>query len=217
MNLFHLAVGALIGAAWPLWSRIRNTIFLPQVDLGYEIHEALSYNHTTGHFTFRNIRYAQAPIGALRHAPPVAPAGTNPEVQRGNESRICPQASQDIPGTTEDCLFLNVIVPRSVFNRRGKCKADVTLHFVMANDVPGAIVDKESRFREGLGENVFVSANYRLGRLAQLEPSLAGELGGDCADLGCLDRGLAVEWVRKYIHLFGGNGKRVFTIETSWS
>jgi hypothetical protein len=44
MNLFHLAVGALIGAAWPLWSRIRNTIFLPQVDLGYEIHEALSYN-----------------------------------------------------------------------------------------------------------------------------------------------------------------------------
>ena len=87
----------------------------------------------------------------------------------------------------------------------------------MSNDVPGAIVDKESRFREGLGENVFVRANYRLGRLAQLEPSLAGELGGDCADLGCLDRGLAVEWVRKYIHLFGGNGKRVFTIETSWS
>lgn len=151
MNLFNLCFGALLAAAWPLWMRLRNTISLPQVDLGYEIHEALSYNvrphptqednqliaqSTTGLFTFRNIRYAQAPVGDLRHAPPVAPVGRNPEVQRGNESRICPQDSQDInqsldiPSTTEDCLFLNVIVPRRVFNNRETCKTDVVLHFV---------------------------------------------------------------------------------------
>ncbi|KAL7907147.1 hypothetical protein GGI35DRAFT_80015 [Trichoderma velutinum] len=67
---------------------------LPQVDLGYEIHEALKYNDTTGLYTFSNIRYAQPPVGDLRFSAPQPPTGRNQVVQKGNGSLImCPQGS----------------------------------------------------------------------------------------------------------------------------
>lgn len=152
---------------------------LPKVDLGYEIHQALSYNvgytsyfkptkglpqskilqETSQFYRFTNIRYAQPPLGDLRFAAPVPPTGRNPVVQTGNVSYICPQAGpawgvisnsfqsayilndlsrfnythlaemapEILPtliselnhGTavSEDCLFLDVTVPKQVFNR----------------------------------------------------------------------------------------------------
>lgn len=155
---------------------------LPQVDLGYEVHEALTFNvrirplgnnfrgrltltllfwkqETAGIYTFSNIRYALPPTGERRFAAPVPPAGRNPVVQKGNETRICPQA-QEVWGLashgfgiaylsgniskynytlereksfkykasqletvlsdtiSEDCLFLDVHVPKKIFDRR---------------------------------------------------------------------------------------------------
>lgn len=157
-------ITGFVAVAWPAWTWVNTTPALPQVDLGYEIHEALAYNvsgysavawqvplsqelnptkKTTRQFIFRNIRYAQAPTGDLRLAPPVAPTGVNPVVQRGNESRICPQnmlgnlsdleESLQVPGTTEDCLFLDVVVPRQVFDGRGPCPTKIFVHFQWAS------------------------------------------------------------------------------------
>ena len=110
---------------------------------------------TTGQvYNFSNIRYAQAPVGNLRFAAPVAPTGRNTVVQNGSTGAICPQALPSwspigseftaayaqgipfnltaaeaalaagnlsstsgivVPPMSEDCLFLDVFVPKKIF------------------------------------------------------------------------------------------------------
>ncbi|KAI9158873.1 Carboxylesterase patB [Paramyrothecium foliicola] len=244
------AVFALLGAA--------AAGRLPQVDLGYEVHEALSYNETTDLFTFSNIRYAQAPVGDLRFRAPIAPTGRNSKVQRGEELRVCPQgipswgiASSEfgerwirdrldgynyteahaaelpilkgvseawltLPGLSEDCLFLNVVVPKKVFDR-GK-KAPVFVWFPgggyifgskddpsVAGDPSGLIAASR---RDGSDGMIYVGINYRLGAFGWLAgPSL--KAAGGTPNVGLHDQLLALNWVQKNIHLFGGNPKEV--------
>jgi len=120
---------------------------LPVVDLGYTIHQAISYNvssslfetvgwltrlQSTGqYYSFSNIRYAQPPTGDLRFAAPLPPL-TNRTLQKGEIQRSCPQAYplwylrnirqlDDVPppdpDEDEDCLFLDVVVPEKAFEK----------------------------------------------------------------------------------------------------
>ena len=82
---------------------------LPQVDLGYQIQQASSFNvrtrlrsilpqanleQQTGQvYNFSNIRYGQPPVGNLRFAAPLAPIGRNTNVNNGSVGSICPQAT----------------------------------------------------------------------------------------------------------------------------
>lgn len=149
-----------------------SAVSLPVVDLGYELHRAISFNvcissfcihvccfyadhfwqSTQGLYNFSNIRYAAPPVGDLRFRAPVWPEKNRTQIQDGSVGRVCPQAStiwaQDIQGpflaslltgskfnqstnissypyvpakqdprTTEDCLFLDVVVPKKIFDR----------------------------------------------------------------------------------------------------
>lgn len=40
---------------------------------------------------FKNVRYAEPPVGNLRFAAPIPPRGRNPDVQTGAKPVICPQ------------------------------------------------------------------------------------------------------------------------------
>ncbi|KAK0765220.1 hypothetical protein N5P37_002698 [Trichoderma harzianum] len=217
---------------------------LPQVDLGYEIHEALKHNETTDLYTFSNIRYAQPPVGDLRFSAPKPPTGRNYVVQKGNGSiMMCPQGS---PGwgsansdfghafingnlsdynytaehAAEDCLFLDVVVPRAVFERRNskakKAPVLVWMHgggyiFGYKNDVddatdPAGLINASRS--DGSGGFIYVSLNYRLGAFGWLAgPSL--EAANGTANAGLHDQHLALQWVQKNIHLFGGDPKKV--------
>ncbi|KZN84710.1 Secreted lipase [Penicillium chrysogenum] len=228
---------------------------LPKVDLGYEIHQALSYNETGQLYQFTNIRYAQPPLGDLRFAAPVAPTGRNPVVQTGNVSYICPQAgpawgvisnsfqsayiSNDLSrfnythlaemapeilptliselnyGTavSEDCLFLDVTVPKQVFNRSSRKRAPVVVwiyggaYTLGSKGVNAAGLIKASQFNNASGV-IHVAMNYRLGAFGWLAgPTLQG-MGG-VSNAGLYDQRLALEWVQKYIHLFGGDPNQV--------
>ncbi|CAG9984033.1 unnamed protein product [Clonostachys byssicola] len=64
---------------------------LPVVDLGYERHEAISYNSSTEVYQFSNIRYAQPPVGDLRFRAPRPPLTNRNEIQNGSQPRTCPQ------------------------------------------------------------------------------------------------------------------------------
>jgi cholinesterase len=68
---------------------------LPQVDLGYQIHRASSFNESAEVYNFSNIRYAQPPVGNLRWALPVPPFGRDSIVRDGSVGRICPQGTPD--------------------------------------------------------------------------------------------------------------------------
>ncbi|KAJ6016159.1 hypothetical protein N7540_010750 [Penicillium herquei] len=227
---------------------------LPIVDLGYELHQAISFNSTQGLYNFSNIRYAAPPVGDLRFRAPVAPARNRTKVQNGTVGRVCPQAvpiwfeyieppfllsilegtqfnlSTDIssypyvpttpdPRTTEDCLFLDVIVPEEVFNRSRssrissrKSLAPVLVWidgggFVQGDKTqldPSGLVKRSTVVGDGV---VFVSINYRLGAF--------GWLGGHSlmangtANAGLHDQRFALDWISKNIHLFGGDRNQV--------
>lgn len=201
---------------------------LPIVDLGYELHQALSFNvsipqfratfqpthiltstqDTSGLYNFSNIRYAAPPLADLRFRAPVLPERNRTKVQDGSVGRICPQATpiweqyimpefllslaEGVPfnqstnissypyvpqkldaRTTEDCLFLDVIVPQKVFNRSQgirssrKRLAPVLVWIdgggYVAGDKtqlnPAGLVQRSTVTGDGV---VFVSMNYRV-------------------------------------------------------
>ncbi len=154
--------------------------------------------------SFRGIPYAAAPVGALRWAPPAAPAAwTTPRAATafGNH---CPQsASLGSGSTTEDCLYLNVFTPTTT----GPHPVVVWFHggaFVggtAATYVPTALVGQDT---------VVVTVNYRIGALGFLaHPALSAEGGGSSSNYGLMDQQQALRWVRDNVANFGGNASNV--------
>ncbi|ETS81520.1 hypothetical protein PFICI_06522 [Pestalotiopsis fici W106-1] len=236
---------------------------LPVIDLGYELHQSLSYNKSSEVYLFQNIRYAQPPTGERRFRAPAAPKIDRTAVRNGSELRNCPQgmpvwqakaygpirkfsdprnsfnltaweeaiATARIPElelnaeTTEDCLFLDVHVQKGIFDRaqqdlQSSQSSDgapvlVWIHgggYTLGSKTgaptpvffPDGLLAQADSSDEGM---VFVALNYRLGALGFLAgPEVAAD--GDL-NAGLLDQRLALEWVQKHIHLFGGSAKRV--------
>ncbi|VUC31343.1 unnamed protein product [Clonostachys rosea] len=119
-------------------------------------------------------------------------------------------------GTSEDCLFLDVHVPKKVF--KSKCGAPVLvwIHgggyafgskngFPTPGFVPTGLLEHAKEFSDkGM---IFVGLNYRLGALGFLsgpEVQQDGDLNA-----GLLDQRLALQWVQDNIHLFGGSRDKV--------
>lgn len=124
---------------------------LPIVDLGYNLQRATFENNDFGFYSFNNIRYAAAPVGANRFRNPQKPIIDKSTIQTGSQDRKCPQAvpkwvyttNEYIPEylkdprsfnastlssnsaqpvldntATEDCLFLDVVTPKHIFENR---------------------------------------------------------------------------------------------------
>ncbi|KAL9624574.1 MAG: hypothetical protein Q9160_001238 [Pyrenula sp. 1 TL-2023] len=232
---------------------------LPIVDLGYEVHQARSYNQTGDTYSFTNIRYAQPPIGDLRFAAPVAPTGRDETVTDGSTSRICPQASPAWsaiaaafipayltgrpfdynatvaslsanqtatpidPRTDEDCLFLDVYTPRTIFDAAASSNGSTSsggapvLVWIYGGGYTAG--NKDSYNPAGLisssnNEIIFVALNYRLGAFGWLSGPTFQSSGG-VSNAALYDQRLALEWVQSNIHLFGGDPSRVTVIGES--
>lgn len=74
-------------------------------------------------YIFSNIRFAAPPTGTLRFGAPQPPLEDRTTVHDGSIGFICPQAeptylpqAKSTDPASEDCLFLDVIVPRKVLN-----------------------------------------------------------------------------------------------------
>jgi carboxylesterase type B len=137
--------------------------------------------------TFRNIRYAAAPLGSLRFNAATSPPVNRTVVQNASDV-ICPQAypswlltsavtpvdPTDIPPvdprTSEDCLFLDVLLPQGIWSNRHTSRAPVLvwIHgggFVVGyKDASGAGYGLVSRSElYGRSGVILVSVNYSLG------------------------------------------------------
>ena len=128
------------------------------------------------------------------------------------------------PRTSEDCLFLDVIVPQNIFHKTTKetnaRKGAPVLVWIYGGgytagektgfgqyNPAGLIKASQQSGSEGI---VFVSMNYRLGAFGFLAgPTLVSD---GTANAGLYDQRLALEWVRQNIHLFGGDPHRVTVI-----
>ncbi|RAL12530.1 carboxylesterase family protein [Aspergillus homomorphus CBS 101889] len=151
----------------------------------------------------------------------------NGSISTGSDASVPSSAVGDYPvvgpagdaRVTEDCLFLDVVVPRSVFERarkedendgNGESLASVLIWIDGGGYISG---DKTEQDPSGLMQRsmvdseedgiVYVAINYRLGAFGWLSD------GNGTANAGLQDQRLALEWVKKYIGLFGGNPDRI--------
>jgi para-nitrobenzyl esterase len=158
-----------------------------------------------GVVSFRGIPYAAPPVGKLRwRAPQPAQhwAGVRDATKFGPE---CMQTADEVP-KSESCLTLNVLRPATSARQLP----------VMVWIYGGANVHGQtSLYPSGdalakLGV-VFVSMNYRMGRLGFFaHPALLAETPDEPhGNYGYMDQRSALQWVQRNISAFGGNPKAV--------
>ncbi len=164
---------------------------------------------------YRGVPYAQAPVGSLRWAPPVASEPWKGTFEATDFSPACPQIKRPAtsfygPGadqTSEDCLYLNIwttgvsdqpkpvmvwIHGGSLRNGHGGLETYNGVHFA----------------KQGV---VLVTINYRLGPFGFLaHPLLTAESEHrSSGTYGLLDQIESLRWVKENIAAFGGDPSRV--------
>ncbi|KAI0872548.1 Alpha/Beta hydrolase protein [Hypoxylon argillaceum] len=197
---------------------------LPTLQLPWGIYRAQEFAADPNIYIFENVRFGANPP---RFSAPSFPTWTNSSVQPVSDGRNCIQASQNLaalPGIgnpeetpiakqSEDCLFLDIYVPRTVFQ-----DSEVNLMPVVVWVYGGAFFTGSKQYLEPLYtgrsilretnyKTIFVAGNYRLGAF--------GWLAGDymqkeaTPNAGLHDQALLFEWVQKYIGLVHGDSSRV--------
>ncbi|RVE50094.1 hypothetical protein evm_005300, partial [Chilo suppressalis] len=163
----------------------------------------------SSYYSFKGIRYAQPPRGALRFRPPVPLEAWSGVRDALEEGAVCPHRFMlfDTYKGDEDCLYLNVYspaLPDKLTGYNPKLAVMVWIH-------GGAFaVGSGNAFLYGpdhlVGAGVvLVTLNYRLGALGFL--SLENdEVPGN---MGLKDQVMALKWVRDNIEAFGGDPARV--------
>ncbi|KAK2613415.1 hypothetical protein N8I77_000332 [Diaporthe amygdali] len=208
-----------------------NSTTGPVVDLDYALYVpqiATSPDERT-YYNFSNIRYAAPPVDSLRFQLPEDPVNNRSAgVQDGTYGKICPQSytpwqnSKLVtapPGEleSEDCLFLDVVVPDSIWNQRCNSSRPVIvwIHgggFQIGAKWGGPMTNPlglQDRSFDEDGEGViWVGFNYRLGALGWLQGESFTSAGG-VPNVGFQDQRKALDWVQNHIHLFGGDASRV--------
>jgi carboxylesterase type B len=122
-----------------------------------------------------------------------------------------PPTTRD-PRTSEDCLFLDVQVPKSVWDTND-ASAPVLVWIYGGGYTGGEKTGGGSYNSAGLLARasepfVTVTMNYRLGAFGWMSGSDFQGEGGE-GNAGLADQLMALEWVQDNIHLFGGDKSRV--------
>jgi para-nitrobenzyl esterase len=167
-----------------------------------------------GIYTFFGIPYAAAPVGKLRWEIP-QPAANWKGVRKA--IAFGPRAMQKFiytdmvfrsPGTSEDCLYLNVWTPEL----KPESKLPVLVYFhgggFNAGDGSEPRYDGASTAGNGI---VVVTINYRMGIFgffAHPELSKASKTHAS-GNYGLMDMTAALKWVQKNIMAFGGDPAKV--------
>ena len=163
---------------------------------------------------FFGIRYAAAPEGMVRWTPPQPPTPPTGTVLADLPGPACPQAGSTAPlPQSEDCLFLNVYVPRTA-TPHSKLPVFFWIHGGALVTGTGADYDPSVMVAEN--NIIVVTINYRLGALGWLvEPGLLAQTPGffenvgDAGNYGLMDQQFALQWVQRNIAGFGGDARKV--------
>lgn len=163
---------------------------------------------SNGFALYKNIPYAEAPVGQLRWKAPVPKKpwkGVFKADKWGNRPPQPADPNQKGSEMSEDCLYLSVETP-------AKDTSDKLPVFVMIHGgafLTGSYIGTQESFvRDGI---VFVSIEYRLGALGFMShPQLSKETkSGISGNYGILDQITALQWIHNNIASFGGDPDKV--------
>ena len=168
---------------------------------------------------FRGIPFAAPPVAALRwKAPQPVPTwrGVRPAVDFGANCLQKPMGwlkDASAARYSEDCLYLNIWRPahakKLAHGSPGPLPVLVWIYggAFIGGGTSFSAYDGNAFARQGI---VFVSFNYRLGRLGFFaHPALTAEAAGPLGNYAYLDQIAALEWVKRNIAAFGGDPARV--------
>ncbi|KAM0807759.1 putative Alpha/Beta hydrolase protein [Seiridium cardinale] len=201
------------------------------VDLTYALYApqvTISPDNRT-YYNFSNIRYAAPPVGKLRFQAPEDPVNNRSAgIQDGKYGKICPQAYAPWQNTalvaappgeheSEDCLFLDVVVPKNIWYQRCHVSRPVIVwihgggyqigaKYGTPDSNPLGLLDRS--FVDGGEGVIWIGLNYRLGAFGWLQGDSFISAGG-LPNAGLHDQRKALDWVQKYAILFGGDASRV--------
>ncbi|KAF9437351.1 hypothetical protein BGZ76_001117 [Entomortierella beljakovae] len=173
-------------------------------------------------FRFLGIPFAEAPVGNLRFAAPVAKAPFTGTFDAINYKGVCPQTTKAagfIPmllsylenGATEkeDCLNLNVYTPSIKGQGAKLLPVMFYIHGGGFTTYSGSVILFEPGNLVSRGGVVVVTINYRLGLLGWMENDSAFPKSSVPGNQAFRDQILALKWVQKNIASFGGDPSRV--------
>lgn len=154
------------------------------------------------------MRYAAAPLGKLRFKAPETPPVIRDRVVFANDDGIqCPPTSwigtNEGEHGSEDCLVLHVFSPQDAEN------LPVFVFFHWGGYARGNGTFFKPEVIMNANDNGFVSViiQYRLGAFGFLASEEVGREGS--LNNGLLDQRMTLQWVKRYIRLFGGDPTRV--------
>ena len=151
---------------------------------------------------FRGIPFAAPPVGPLRWRAPQPAAGWFGVRDAEKSGNKCAQTyGIDFTRiTTEDCLYLDVHVPRG-----GAAGKPVMVWIHGGAYVIGSGSEYETSELARFGDVVVVTINYRVGPFGFLaHPALDGD-----GQFGLMDQQAALRWVQRNIAAFGGDPANV--------
>ncbi|KAK4556351.1 hypothetical protein LTR86_006495 [Recurvomyces mirabilis] len=189
-----------------------------EIDLGYAIIEGFR-NESAQLNLFQGIRYGQDTSGQNRWQPPRVPEVNRTAVFNASSyGSQCPQAPDasssytpvDNSKSSEDCLFLNIFAPSTIPQGNGTSEPSLPVLVWIhgggyaqgagAYDLTPLLYNNDNQF-------VAVEFNYRLGAFGFLSSDEVARNG--VPNAGILDQQLALHWIQQYVHLFGGDSRRV--------
>ncbi|MBM7061351.1 carboxylesterase family protein [Pseudomonas sp. UL073] len=178
----------------------------PQVQTANGVVEGAVVNNTR---LFRNIPYAQAPVGNLRWRAPQPAQPWSGVLQAVGDAKLCAQGGSEVTHNIgeEDCLVLHVTTPPNA-TPGAKLPVMLWIH-------GGAFMEGSGRQYDATQlvarNTVVVSINYRVGIFGFLALEALRNEASDrsVGNYGLLDQQLAMKWVQQNIAAFGGDPRNV--------
>ncbi|XP_037539324.1 cocaine esterase [Nematolebias whitei] len=165
-----------------------------------------------GAHAFLGVPFAKPPLGPLRLAAPQPVERWEGLRDATKQPNMCIQNMQffdelvdllggtlaDLPGTSEDCLYLNIYTPA---NRAHSAKLPVMVWIHGGGFTLGSASVFDGSALAAYQDVVVVLVQYRLGLLGFLSTGDEHVSG----NFGLLDQLQALRWVKEHIHNFGGD------------